>query len=318
MSQLKESQHLKIPFKVIKEATKNFKTCVGKGGYGSVYKGELLISEQHTTVAVKRLNEKFGQGIKEFLTEIELLKGQKHQNLISLIGYCDERGEKIIVYEYAERGSLDQYIRHDKTTDTLSWLGRLKICLDAAHGLDFLHNHAGKHQAIIHRDIKSANILLDCDWVAKISDLGLSKLSLAGLDRSAVISIGCGTLGYIEPEYYVNCTLTKESDVYSFGMVLLEILCGRLCYVRDRDVFQLSDYCYKMDKLHTVIDPNLRGEISYDSFLRFKSIAKGCLHRDRKQRLPIYRVVKELEEALKFELAAEEAVAGGGGWRQNL
>ncbi|KAJ0780130.1 putative protein kinase RLK-Pelle-CrRLK1L-1 family [Helianthus annuus] len=302
MSQLKESQHLKIPFKVIKEATKNFKTCVGKGGYGSVYKGELLISEQHTTVAVKRLNEKFGQGIKEFLTEIELLKEVRRLSSMNM--------------QSVEVWTLDQYIRHDKTTDTLSWLGRLKICLDAAHGLDYLHNHAGKHQAIIHRDIKSANILLDCDWVAKISDLGFSKLSLAGLDRSTVISIGCGTLGYIEPEYYVNCMLTKESDVYSFGMVLLEILCGRLCNVRDRDGFQLSDYCYKMDKLHTVIDPNLRGEISYDSYLRFKSIAKGCLHRDRKQCLPIYRVVKELEEALKFELAAEEAVVYGGGWRQ--
>ncbi|KAJ0816654.1 putative protein kinase RLK-Pelle-CrRLK1L-1 family [Helianthus annuus] len=157
-----------------------------------VYKGELSVDGKPTTVAVKRLNEQYGQGLKEFLTEIQLLTGQNHPNLIALIGYCDEGKEKIIVYEYAENGSLDKYLRRDNTVRVLSWLERLKICVDAARGLSHLHYHVGKYQSIIHRDIKSSNILLDRNWIAKISDLGLSKLSLSGLNRSSVISNACG------------------------------------------------------------------------------------------------------------------------------
>lgn len=309
MSQLKESQQLKMPFKVIEKATESFKTCIGKGGYGRVYKGQILISGQLTTVAVKRLNEQFGQGLKEFLTEIELLKGQKHPNLISLIGYCEEGNEKIIVYEYVERGSLDKYLtRYDNTT-TLTWMDRLRICVDIARGLDHLHNHVGEHQTIIHRDIKSANILLDHNWVAKVSDLGLSKLSLAGLDRSAVISYACGTPGYCEPEYISSGVVTKESDVYSFGMVLLEILCGRLCTMIDSDGLSLLDY-YKKNKLKEIVDPSVKQQMSSDSVTRYLEIAEGCLHQDRGKRHTMDRAMKDLEELLKIEISSDELL----GW----
>ncbi|GKD72565.1 serine-threonine/tyrosine-protein kinase catalytic domain-containing protein [Tanacetum coccineum] len=152
-----------MSFEKIDVATEKFKTFIGRGGYGWVYKGKLSIDGKYTTVAVKRLNEQFGQGLKEFLTEIQLLSGQEHPNLISLLGYCDEGKEKIIVYEYATRGSLDIYIRRnrDKNFTPLTWLERLKICADAARGLDHLHNHIGGHRTIIHRDIKSSNILID-------------------------------------------------------------------------------------------------------------------------------------------------------------
>ncbi|KAL8206076.1 hypothetical protein R6Q57_009627 [Mikania cordata] len=228
MSVFKKSQHLKISLEEIETATKNFQECIGKGGYGMVYKGQILIDGKLTTVAVKRLNEQFGQGLKEFLIEIQLLTGQNHPNLISFLGYCDEGKEKIIVYEYAEHGSLDRYLRRNRRTYVLNWLERLKICVDAARGLNHLHNHVGKHQTIIHRDVKSSNILLDHNWVAKISDLGLSKLSLSGLNRSSVVSHACGTHGYCEPEYFSTGVLKKESDVYSFGMVLFEVVCGRV------------------------------------------------------------------------------------------
>ncbi|PWA87703.1 serine-threonine/tyrosine-protein kinase catalytic domain-containing protein [Artemisia annua] len=186
---MKDWERFKIPFEKIDVATEKFKTCIGRGGYGWVYKGILSIDGKDTTVAVKRLNEQFGQGLKEFLTEIQLLSGQQHPNLISLVGYCDEGKEKIIVYEYAARGSLDRYIRRnrDATLTTLTWLERLKICADAARGLDHLHNHIGGHRTIIHRDIKSSNILIDENWVAKISDLGLSKLSVTGFGLSSAI-----------------------------------------------------------------------------------------------------------------------------------
>ncbi|KAL8237239.1 hypothetical protein R6Q59_018320 [Mikania micrantha] len=306
MSVFKESQHLKISLEEIETATKNFQECIGKGGYGMVYKGQILIDGKLTTVAVKRLNEQFGQGLKEFLIEIQLLTGQNHPNLISLLGYCDEGKEKIIVYEYAEHGSLDRYLRRNKRTCVLNWLERLKICVDAARGLNHLHNHVGKHQTIIHRDVKSSNILLDHNWVAKISDLGLSKLSLSGLNRSSVVSHACGTHGYCEPEYFSTGVVKKESDVYSFGMVLFEVVCGRMCVVMDDDGFMLSaplvkDY-YQKKKLDEIVDPALSHQISFESMNKFSSIAYQCLHDDRKQRPPMHLVKKELEELLKMEL----------------
>ncbi|KAL8214058.1 hypothetical protein R6Q57_003507 [Mikania cordata] len=311
---LKESQHLiSLTFKQIAVATKNFQTCIGKGGYGRVYKGELLIAGKHMLVAVKRLNDNLRQGLKEFLTEIQLLTGQVHPHIISLLGYCHEEKEKIIVYEYAERGSLDRYIRPSDTPYSLTWLKRLEICVGAARGLDPLHSHVGKHQSIIHRDVKRANILLDEKWVAKVSDLGLSKLSFVGFDRSAVISHACGTPGYCEPEYIISGIVTKKSDVYSFGMVLFEVLCGRLCTVKEDDGLFLSaklvkEY-YKKSKLEEIVHPSLRNQMSSFSMNKFSAIAYGCLHDDREQRPPMDVVKKELEETLKMELSQSDHLA---------
>nr|XP_043639086.1 probable receptor-like protein kinase At5g38990 [Erigeron canadensis] len=311
---MKELQHqLKLSFKEIDEATINFKTCIGKGGYGWVYKGTLCHDGKYTTVAVKRLNENLGQGLKEFLTEIQLLSGQHHPNLISLIGYCDEGKEKILVYEFAERGSLDRYIRPGSSKTTLTWLERLKVCIGAARGLDHLHNHVGEHQTIIHRDIKSANILLDENWVAKISDLGLSKLSLAGFDRSAVISHACGTPGYCEPEYIISGVVKTESDVYSFGMVLFEVMCGRLCNVKEDDGFLLSastaKESYEKRKLDEIIHFSLRKQMSLDSMEKFSTIAYRCLHDSRDRRPSMNVVRKQLERSLKIQVISYARLA---------
>ncbi|GKC58592.1 serine-threonine/tyrosine-protein kinase catalytic domain-containing protein [Tanacetum coccineum] len=309
MSIMKNWEGLKIPFEKIDAATEKFKTCIGKGGYGWVYKGILSIDGKDTTVAVKRLNEQFGQGLKEFLTEIQLLSGQEHPNLISLLGYCDEGKEKIIVYEYAARGCLDRYIRRNRaeSSTSLTWLERLKICADAARGLDHLHNHIGGHRTIIHRDIKSSNILIDENWVAKISDLGLSKLSVTGFDMSLIVSNGCGTYGYCEPEYYNSGVVTKNSDVYSFGIVLFEVLCGRLCIIEPDNGFILSaksvkEY-YNKGNLVKIIDPSLGEHMGSYSMTRFSEIAYRCLHDDREQRPSMDIVAKELEETLNLQVA---------------
>ncbi|GKE06689.1 serine-threonine/tyrosine-protein kinase catalytic domain-containing protein [Tanacetum coccineum] len=247
MSIMNNWEGLKIPFEKIDVATEKLKSCIGRGGYGWVYKGVLSIDGKDTTVAVKRLNcwtnNVIEAKIKEFLTEIQLLFGEEHPNLISLLGYCDDEKEKIIVNDYVARGSLDRYIRwgnRDESSTTLTWLQRLKICADAARGLDHLHNHIGGHRTIIHRDIKSSNILIDENWVAKISDLGLSKLSVTSFGMSLIVSNGCGTPGDCEPEYYTSGVVTKKSDIYSFGNVLFEVLCGRLCIIEPDNGFILS------------------------------------------------------------------------------
>ncbi|XP_071704126.1 receptor-like protein kinase HERK 1 [Rutidosis leptorrhynchoides] len=192
----KDLEHLSIPFEHIIEATKNFITIIGKGGYGPDYKGQLSLSGETklTTIAVKRLDTKIsGQGLKEFLTEIQLPSRYKHPNLISLLGFCNQGPEKVLIYEYAHRGSLDKYLHNasQNPTFTLTWKQRLNICIDAARGLDHLHNHVAQHERVIHRDIKSANVLLDSNWRAMIADFGLSKLGRANEKDSFFITNAC-------------------------------------------------------------------------------------------------------------------------------
>ncbi|KAI7738323.1 hypothetical protein M8C21_026770 [Ambrosia artemisiifolia] len=303
MSGMEKWKHLQIPFGKIKEATNNFKKETGRGGYGSVYEGHLLINGINTKVAVKRLNEKGQQGLKEFLNEIDLLCGQQHENIITLVGYCDEGNEKIIVYEFAERGSLDYYFRFKNANYTLPWLQRLKIVVDVARGLDHLHNHLPKKQVIIHRDIKTSNILLDHNWVAKISDFGLSKTTVTGFDRSTVVTYACGTPGYVEPELKCYFTANPKSDVYSFGMLLFEVLCGRLCnvpYGKDEERLSAEVAEKYKDKLDNIIDPGLREEMDPNALRMFSAIAYKCLQR-REQRPLMNFVKKELEETLKIQ-----------------
>ncbi|PWA57209.1 serine-threonine/tyrosine-protein kinase catalytic domain-containing protein [Artemisia annua] len=299
MSVLKGSQHLRLSLKEVELATKNFSEPIGKGGYGMVYKGELPISGRPTTVAVKRLNETSGQGLKEFLTEIQLLSDQNHKNVVSLLGYCDEGKEKSLIYEYAANGSLDVHIKNRDTS--LNWRKRLEICLDAARGLNHLHSNSKNKQTIIHRDIKSANILLDQNWVAKIADLGLSKLNFESSEGSSIVSNACGTPGYCDPGYY-NGILKKECDVYSFGIVLFEVLCGKLCSPypnKDSGFFFLSgpsvQKYYKENKMKEIIDPCLKEQMSSYSISKFSEVAYKCLLKDERKRPSMNR--KEIELA---------------------
>ncbi|KAK9050511.1 hypothetical protein SSX86_030519 [Deinandra increscens subsp. villosa] len=300
-------EHLRIPLADIVHATNGFQKEIGRGGYGSVYEGELDFNGKLTKIAVKKLNETHGQGLKEFLTEIDLLSGQQHENIITLIGYCDEGKEMIIVYEHAEHGSLDRYIRCSNTTGyTLTWLERLRIVVGAARGLDHLHNHLHNNQVIIHRDIKSSNILLDQSWVAKISDLGLSKSTFSGFGRTTVVSHACGTSGYVEPEYIHYGLVSRKSDVYSFGMVLFEVLCGRLCTIRGNDgILLLADVAkehFRDNKLDMLIDSSLRKQMSQHVLGRYSTIAYKCLL-GRNDRPSIVNVKKELEETLNLEVS---------------
>nr|XP_043625744.1 probable serine/threonine-protein kinase PBL28 [Erigeron canadensis] len=209
MAHERQFDHLKISLQSIKLTTNNFATenLIGQGGFGKVYKGVIDHSlGQDAKVALKRLDRVFGQGDPEFWKEIMLLSLYRHENIVSLLGYCDDSGEKILVYEYASNKSLDFYINNKE----LTWVQRLRICLGAARGLAYLHAPSDTQLRVLHRDIKSSNILLDDNWNAKISDFGLSKFAPANKDFTFLISNVVGTFGYCDPLYIETGLLTKE------------------------------------------------------------------------------------------------------------
>lgn len=301
---LENFEHVKrFNLEEIKSITGNFdeNNVIGKGGFGKVYGGVVSDSNGQIMAAFKRLDSKFGQGNPEFLKEIIMLSHYTHENLISLLGFCDEEGEKILVYEYAAHGSLDSHL----STTTLTWTQRLKICLGAARGICYLHDPKETQQRVIHRDIKSSNILLDGNWNAKVSDMGLSKIGPANQMQSFLATNVVGTFFYIDPVYMETSILTKESDVYSFGVVLFEVLCGSLCFENKNGNLQSFvrrwKKGYKEKKLEEIICHHLKQDMKLRSLETFSEIAYGCLQSSREQRPNMSHVVEKLQIALQFQ-----------------
>jgi serine/threonine protein kinase len=214
----------RFPFAMLRDATNDFDEglVIGAGGFGKVYRATL---PDGTSVAVKRASPESRQGAREFRTEIELLSGLRHRHLVSLVGYCDEGDEMILLYEYMEHGSLrSRLYGASAATAALGWAQRLEACAGAARGLLYLHTALTK--PVIHRDVKSSNILLDGGLAAKVADFGLSRAG-PELEETHVSTGVKGSFGYVDPEYVRTRKLTTKSDVYSLGVVLLEALCAR-------------------------------------------------------------------------------------------
>ncbi|KAK1415558.1 hypothetical protein QVD17_31341 [Tagetes erecta] len=319
-TEILQSGNLKpFSFNVLKQATRNFRpdSVLGEGGFGSVFKG--WIDEQSlaaakpgtgTVIAVKRLNQEGLQGHQEWLAEINYLGLLNHPNLVKLIGYCIEDDHRMLVYEFMPRGSLENHLfRRSSYFQPLSWNLRIKVALGAAKGLAYLHSPDAK---VIYRDFKSSNILIDSNYNAKLSDFGLAKDGPAD-GKSHVSTRVMGTYGYAAPEYMATGHLTARSDIYSFGVVLLEILTGRRCIDKNRPTGEqilvefAKPYLTNKRRILYIMDPRLAGQYSPNVAMRAAMLATKCLLKEPKHRPSADEVVKSLEQLQDLQKAADSS-----------
>lgn len=317
----KEKEHnLRVfSFQELREATNGFNRLlkIGEGGFGSVYKGTIKPPDgrgEPTVVAIKKLNTKGLQGHKQWLAEVQFLGVVNHQHLVKLLGYCavdGERGiQRLLVYEFMPNRSLEDHL-FNRQLPALPWKRRLDIILGSAEGLAYLHG--GLEVQVIYRDFKSSNVLLDEDFKAKLSDFGLAREGPQG-DRTHVSTAVVGTYGYAAPEYVDTGHLTIQSDIWSFGVVLYEILTGRRVLERNRPAMEqkllewVKQFPADTNRFSMIIDPRLRNQYSIAAARKIAKLADSCLIKNAKDRPTMSQIVERLKEAIQI---SEEGIASG-------
>nr|XP_023922753.1 receptor-like protein kinase FERONIA [Quercus suber] len=296
----------------IKIATNNFDDylVIDHEGSCKIYKG--FIDDCAIKVAIRRRNWMLGQGFKEFGTELELLGQLRHPNLVNLIGYCTDKHEMILVYEFTVGGSLARRLLHQDQHDPLSWKRRLQICIGVARGLHYLHT--GVKHTIIYRDVKFINILLGENWEAKLSDFSLCKKGPPSLSKVLIRidSVVKGTVGYLDPAYLRTSQLTDKTDVYCFGVVLFEVLCARRSVdmesEREQSMAVWAPACVEDGTINQIIDPYLIGRVAPECFKIYVNIVTSCLREDDMERPSIGEVEVGLEHALELQECADAAM----------
>ncbi|KAJ0495969.1 putative transferase, protein kinase RLK-Pelle-LRR-I-1 family [Helianthus annuus] len=263
-------------FSELKSITNNFKTIIGRGGFGTVYHGY----NGNDPVAVKMLTESSSQGYKEFQAEVKLLMDVRHKNITSLVGYCNDNNQKGIIYEYIANGSLEMHL----------------------FGLVYLHH--GCKPPIVHRDVKPSNILLNQVFQAKLADFGMSK-AFATEDATHVSTVVVGTRGYLDPEYYLTNWLTEKSDVYSFGVVLLELITSRRATSEDINMIERVKSMVAQGNVNNLVDPRLEGRFNINTAWKVVELAIACVSHTSIRRPTMNNVAMELKNCFQVEKACD-------------
>ncbi|KAG2534188.1 L-type lectin-domain containing receptor kinase SIT2-like [Panicum virgatum] len=303
----------RISYKDLHAATTGFRDVIGAGAFGTVYHG--VLPRSGAEVAVKKVAHGSRQGLREFVSEIASMSRLRHRNLVQLLGYCRRRGELIRVYDYMVNGSLDKHLFDaDENKPALSWDRRAKIVRDVAAGLLYLHE--GWEQAVVHRDIKASNVLLDADMNAKLSDFGLARLYDHGCDSQTTHVIG--TFGYLAPEMLKTGKATPSADVYAFGAFLLEVACGRRPMESlsnsNADPAGLVDNvleCWKAGRIRDARDPRI-GKCDEDDLEVVLKLGLLCSHPDPQCRPSMRQVVQILEGAAPAPATPPEDLGSSG------
>ncbi|XP_062176348.1 L-type lectin-domain containing receptor kinase IX.1-like isoform X3 [Alnus glutinosa] len=286
----------RFSFKELARATNNFndEEKLGQGGFGGVYRG--FLQDSNSFIAVKRVSKQSKQGIKEYASEVKIISRLRHRNLVQLIGWCHERGELLLIYEFMPNGSLDSHLFTEESL--LIWETRYKVAQGLALALLYLHEEW--EQCVVHRDIKSSNIMLDSNFNAKLGDFGLARL--VDHVKGSQTTVLAGTMGYMAPECVTSGNASKESDVYSFGIVALEIACGRKPIMTNAPQEQvvLVEWVwelYGIGKVLEAADPRLDGDFDEQQMERLMIVGLWCAHPDRNFRPSI----RETIHVLNFE-----------------
>ncbi|KAL0795774.1 hypothetical protein Bca101_067151 [Brassica carinata] len=295
----------------LQAATNNFDQAnkLGEGGFGSVFKGEL---SDGTIIAVKQLSSKSHQGNREFVNEIGMISGLNHPNLVKLYGCCVEKNQLMLVYEYMENNSL-AHMLHGKSSLNLDWRARQRICVGIARGLEFLHE--GSMIRMVHRDIKTTNVLLDADLNAKISDFGLARLHEE--EHSHISTKIAGTIGYMAPEYALWGQLTEKADVYSFGVVAMEIVSGMSNTKQNGNADHVINWALKLQQkgdIMEIVDPVLQGDYNSKEAVRMIKVAIVCTNSSPSLRPTMSEVVQMLEGEIEITQVLSDPGLYGHNW----